>query len=271
MRVAARTLPPPPTSRGLLSPIHVLTGASFWEQTVFCLYSLAWSSGCQLAPHLYDDGSLDDLGRTALLRLFPLARIVSRSEAKAQLERHLPENRFPYLHERWGAYPQIRKLIDPHAAGGDWKLVLDSDLLFFRRPDFLLQWLDDPRLPLHAVDVQRSYGYSDRLLTRLTSASLAPRLNVGLCGLRSNELDWDQIESWTRQLIDAEHASYYLEQALVALLLAGRTCSVAPELDYVTLPRGTEARECRAVMHHYVAGSKRWYFQTNWRKIAPAE
>ena len=61
-------------------------------------------------------------------------------------------------------------------------------------------------------------------------------------------------------------ASYYLEQALVAMLAARSNCAVAPAADYVTWPRPPEATECRAVMHHYVAGSKRWYFQHNWRR-----
>jgi hypothetical protein len=42
---------------------------------------------------------------------------------------------------------------------------------------------------------------------------------------------------------------------------------VAPAADYVTLPPPAEARRCSAVMHHYVAGSKRWYFQHNWRRF----
>ncbi|MDB6165383.1 MAG: glycosyl transferase family 2, partial [Lacunisphaera sp.] len=68
-----------------------------------------------------------------------------------------------------------------------------------------------------------------------------------------------------------EGTSYYLEQALIAMLVAGRDCAVAPAADYVTLPQPPEALECRAVMHHYVAESKRWYFQRNWRQalLAP--
>jgi hypothetical protein len=49
-------------------------------------------------------------------------------------------------------------------------------------------------------------------------------------------------------------------------MVAGRPCDIAPGDDYVTLPRMPEARDCRAVMHHYVAESKRWYFQENWRR-----
>jgi hypothetical protein len=122
-----------------------------------------------------------------------------------------------------------------------------------------------PSTPLHAIDVANAYGYSDALLSSLCQAPLSQRLNVGLCGLRSDELDWDKIEYFCRTLIETERTNYYLEQALVALLLAGRECTRTPEKDYVTLPVLPEAEACRAVMHHYVADSKRWYFQHNWR------
>jgi len=51
----------------------------------------------------------------------------------------------------------------------------------------------------------------------------------------------------------------------VAMLLAGEECAVAPGADYVTKPCDSEARETHAVMHHYVANSKRWYFRRCWR------
>jgi hypothetical protein len=92
-------------------------------------------------------------------------------------------------------------------------------------------------------------------------------LNVGLCGLHSDELDWEKIEWLCRTLIEKERTHYYLEQALVAILLAGRDCTIAPQSHYVTLPVPPEAQSCQAVMHHYVADSKRWYFQTNWRRF----
>ena len=46
-----------------------------------------------------------------------------------------------------------------------------------------------------------------------------------------------------------------------------RDCTVAPLGDYVTLPGLPEVRDCRAVMHHYVAESKREYFRHNWARV----
>lgn len=266
MEAAARHLPPPAAATGAPLELHLLTGRRFWYQTAFCLWSFARQSGRSLAPVIHDDGTLTPDNRAALSRLFPLTRFPAKADASARLQEILPPARFPRLHDRWRHYPHIRKIIDPHLGGTGWKLVLDSDLLFFRRPQFLLDWLDAPDRPLHAVDIATAYGYPPELLARVTGAPVAEKVNVGLTGLRSEELDWEKIERWCDRLIDAAGTNYYLEQALVAMLTAGRACAIAPAGDYVTLPRPPEADDCRAAMHHYVAESKPWYFRTNWRR-----
>lgn len=270
MQRAAATLPPltAPPSRPL--ELHLLTGRHFWDQTAFCLWTFARTAQRPVHPVLYDDGTLPETARTALAQVFPTARFVHREAIRAALDAHLPANRFPVLRDRWRHYPNIRKLIDIHLGQSGWKLVLDSDLLFFRPPTCLVHWLDSPTRPLHAVDVENAYGYPIALLSALAGAPVRARVNVGLCGLRSDSLDWDRIESWCRTLIARHGTSYYLEQALVATLTAGQECTVAPAGDYVTCPQPPEAGECRAVMHHYVAGSKTWYFRHNWRRALGA-
>src|SRR5439155_27351223 len=138
-------------------------------------------------------------------------------ESKIRLDRYLPEAKFPYLRERWHNYPNIRKLIDPHLGSSGWKLVLDSDILFFRRPTALLDWLTHPLMPMHMLDVEESYGYPRVELAKLVGAPPPKCLNVGVCGLSSEQLDWKQIENWIENLHQNFGSSYYLEQALVAM------------------------------------------------------
>lgn len=267
MEAAAARLPVPSVASGAALELHLLTGRRFWYQSAFCLWTLARQTGRPLAPVIYDDGSLAEQYRGSLSRLFPAVRFVAQGETIKRLDALLPVARFPFLRERWLNYPNLRKLIDPHLGGTGWKLVLDSDLLFFRRPDFLLHWLDTPDRPLHAVDCETSYGYSRPLMNKLAGAPVADLVNVGLTGLNSSELDWEQLEYWCSPLITQEKASYYLEQALIAMLMAGRPCAIAPVADYVTKPGRKEGSTPGAVMHHYVAESKRWYFQQNWRRF----
>lgn len=268
MVAAAVKLPPLPTpARDTPLRFHLLTGRQFWYQTAFCLHSLARVAGEPVAAEIYDDGTIDSTVAGHLQRLGPAIRIVPHAEILSRLDRDLPASRFPVLRERWIKYPNIRKLTDVHLGATGWKLVIDSDLLFFRKPTLLLKWLQAPDRPLHAIDCTESYGYSRPLLERLAGAPLAPLVNVGLTGLRSESLDWGQLEAWTAELIARERTNYYLEQALVAMLVAGRACAIAPPADYITLPSREEVLHPTAAMHHYVAHAKRWYFRHGWRHV----
>lgn len=266
MEAAAFTLPAlPAESSAPPIELHLLTGRRFWYQTAFCLWTFARQSGRTLAPVIHDDGTLAAPHRDALIRLFPQIRFNDHAAIRARLDEHLPVSRFPVLRERWLNYPNIRKLTDVHLASSGWKLVIDSDLLFFHRPQFLLDWLAAPSAPLHAVDCAESYGYTRPLMESLTGAPIPPLVNVGLCGLRSDTLDWAELEAWCATLIAREKTHYFLEQALVAMLVSRQPAVIAPAADYVTLPSPAVIRANRAVMHHYVADSKAAYFQRCWR------
>ena len=267
MEQAAWQLPPPPVFGGAALALHMLTGRRFWYQTAFCLWTFARQGRRDLAPVIIDDGSLEPEQAAALQRIFPAAKIRTHAENTARLDEHLPRDRFPALRIRLMEFPLLQKLTAPHVGFTGWKLLIDSDLLFFHRPALLLEWLDAPSMPLRATDIQNAYGYPLALLGELAGQPVPELVNTGLIGLCSEEIDWDQVESWCHTLIERQGTQYYQEQALVALLLAGRPHVTAPITDYVTLPRPPEAIECRAIMHHYVAGSKRWYFRHNWRRV----
>lgn len=247
-------------------PLHLMTGRRFWYQTAFCLHSFAQAARCNVTANLYDDGSIDEQCASRLARLGPNVRIHFQPELRAKLEQLLPADRFPTLRDRWESYPNIRKLIDVHLGSTGWKLVIDSDLLFFRRPDALLAWAAAPHCLLHAIDCTESYGYSRPLLESLAGTKLPTKLNVGICGLRSEALDWAQLEAWTAELQRQEKTNYYLEQALVALLAVHQPAIALPAEDYITKPARAEVENPKAVMHHYVDNSKRWYFRLGWRQ-----
>lgn len=247
--------------------VHFLTGAKFWYQTCFCAYSMAQQIEQSVRPIVYDDGSLTEPYQAAILRVFPNAIVQSQAEINNRINQFLPEHRFPYLRERRQTYPNLRKLVDVHVGSQGWKLVLDSDMLFFRSPDFLINWLQNPAKPCHMVDVETSYGYSIELMTLLTGHPIADRLNVGICGLNSEDIDWEKLEYWCKTLIEQQGTHYYQEQALIAMLMAGRSCAVAPADDYRVMPDQAEAIDPKAILHHYVAESKSWYFRYGWKHI----
>ncbi|ERT08158.1 hypothetical protein M595_1850 [Lyngbya aestuarii BL J] len=247
--------------------IHFLTGRKFWYQTCFCAYSMAVYSPSNIQPIIYDDGTLANKYIEQIKRIFPRTKIVFLNEIEERLDQYLPISKFPYLRERRANYPNMRKLTDIHIGSSGWKLVLDSDMLFFRTPTFLIDWLNSPNKPCHMVDVETSYGYSEALMKSLAEAEIPQRLNVGICGLKSDEIDWEQLEYWCRILIEKEGTHYYQEQALTAMIMAGKPCDIAPPKDYIVKPTKEEVVSQRGILHHYVADSKPWYFRHAWKQI----
>jgi hypothetical protein len=140
-------------------------------------------------------------------------------------------------------------------------------MLFHRRPDFLLDWLAAPDGPCHMLDVDNCYGYSLGLMAELAGAPVPQRLNVGLIGLRSEDVDWERLEHWCAALIEREGTHYLQEQALTAMLVARGPRAAAPAGDYVVRPTRAQTERPTAALHHYVAESKAWYFRFGWRAV----
>lgn len=270
MREAAATLPPltpPPSPSDGARKVYFLTGENFWYQTLFCFVSLQQHVERRITPVIYGDGTLDDEPREQIRRVVPWAEFVGREEIENRLDTFLPSSEFPTLRERRLEYVHLRKLTDFHAGSTGWKLVLDSDMLFFDRPSLIIEWLGNPERPLHMRDAVESYGYSRELMEELADASLPERVNVGMVGLRSEMIDWNALEHWCREMNEREKSSYLQEQALTAMLFAGRDRAVAPRPEYLTLPSVEEGRSPSATLHHYVAESRRAYFQYGWRHV----
>jgi hypothetical protein len=267
MQREAPSLAPLPMPAEDAHEVFYLTGHRFAYQTAFCAVSLGRQAGPSIRIACVDDGTLTDLDVAMLRRVIPQIRIVSEKEIEPALDSLLPASRFPELRRRRLVYPHLRKLTDVHAIGAGWKLVLDSDMLFHNKPDFLIHWLNAPDRPCHMIDVADAYGYSPRLLRELAGCKLPQRVNVGVCGLNSGAIDWEKLEYWCRQMIVCEGTHYLMEQALVAMLIAGKQCAVAPAGSYMLAPNREEVEHPTAILHHYVFESKAWYFRFAWRHI----
>ena len=268
MESAARDLSPLPEPAEDAPEIFYLTGHRFVHQTVFCAVSLGRHAGRSFRFVAIDDGTLADADVALLRRILSGIRIVGSLDIEATLDTWLPAARFPELRRRRLLYPHLRKITDIHAGGGGWKLVLDSDMLFHDRPNFILAWLDAPDGPCHMVDVADHYGYSPGLLRELACCDFPARLNVGICGLNSDSIDWEKLEYWCRELVRREGTQYVMEQAIVAMLVAGKPRAIAPAQTYIVSPNRAEAECPTAVLHHYTAESKAWYFRFAWRHVA---
>jgi hypothetical protein len=271
MECAAARLPASPISASREvqgTALHFLTGRDYWYMTAFCAATLLRHAGHPLHIVIDDDGTLQARHVVQLRRILGTVDVRTAPEIAAALDKHLPTSSFPTLRARRLAYPHLRKLTDIHAGNVGSCVVLDSDMLFWHRPDALLAWLEQPGEALCMTDCDDSYGYSFELMEQLAGAVLPRRLNVGIVGMHSESIDWPLLERWTRELLEREGTTYYQEQALTAMLFARREANFLDSSRYVVKPGDAEARSPSAALHHYVAESRHAYFQQAWRLAA---
>ena len=248
--------------------LYFLTGKKYLNQTLFCIWSLKKYCGENFNFILVDDGTFTDRLITQIHRQLPGSQIITGHDIEQTLTIKLPIEKFPNLWRKRVEYPHIKKLTDIHTLScSRWKLVLDSDMLFWKDPAGLITWLKNPIKPLHLVDCEESYGYTRDLLESLTGSSIPRLLNVGVIGMDSLSINWEKLEIWIDVLEKKEGKSYYLEQALTAMLIGNIDCAVLDAAEYLVNPPDQNISAGVGTLHHYVDTSKKGYYNFAWKKF----
>lgn len=259
-RLNVPDLPPAPAS---WPAALFLTGRNFWHQTLFCADSFERTAGVRLPWKFYDDGSLDAAGRNALTRRFAGASIVSAEESSLRTVARLPPARFPSLHAARAQCPLMKKLMDLRAGRAGPSLYLDSDMLFFSRPDALLGWMRAPRGNHYMQDALDSYALPVETVSSLAGHPVLPKVNAGLLAFDDTPLDWDALESFAAKAGPDIAAHRLFEQTLTAVHATRVGATPVPASDYRLLHEPVIAPP-HGVLLHYCWHAKDAYFQSEW-------
>ncbi|WP_157263321.1 glycosyl transferase [Pedobacter sp. R20-19] len=246
--------------------IYFLTGQNYLYQTLFCALSLTKISKNPFQFILIDDGSFDQELTDQANKQMPGVKIITKEEVDINLESKLPIKDFPYLHYKRKVYPHLKKLTDIHTiVDNPYKLVLDSDMLFWNDPIEIISWLKDPVGSLYMIDCEESYGFTRQLMESLCQVEIPELVNVGAIGMNSNAINWMALEHWAKTLEETEGASYFLEQALSAMIIAKQKRSILNPESYLVNPE--HGKEQLKILGHYVDLSKREYFTEAWKHL----
>jgi hypothetical protein len=91
---------------------------------------------------------------------------------------------------------------------------------------------------------------------------------VGAIGLKSEAINWNKLENWVKTLEEQEGTSYYLEQALSAMLIGKIDATVLKTGDYIVNPSADQIKNKTGILHHYVDLSKEGYFKHAWKHFS---
>jgi hypothetical protein len=235
--------PPVAAGQGLLE-VHMLLHHQRILEGIWALYSFAYFSrlACQIFVH--SDGGLTQVDTARLHRVLPGTHIISRQEAdervETQLRRHGMSKSLRFRKELIFAL----KLIDPFFFGEHSHFILlDSDVLFFRRPNELLDDLFDPSSPappsLYSADNGFRYCLSAEVLRNLLGRDCIPSFNPGVVRAPRSVLNLARIEQYLARPEfwgSGTRPHYYAELTLWAMQLTTAGARQLPATYAITPP-----------------------------------
>lgn len=250
--------------------VHTLTCEIDHLGTLWAVKTLLGHAGLRARVVLHDDGTLSPRVRARLRHHLPGATIVAPSDAARAIEPLL--SRYPECARfRDRAAPLSRKILDiPLLSTSGRCIILDSDVLFFQRPERLRGYVS-AGIPCFMTDGQRAYSLPLDTLERHTGAPVVDRLNSGLLHITRDMVILDTLEAFLRAAREHGRMSWlgrrWLEQTAWAVLFSqpGRMVArLGPEyqISYAPIDDAT-------VAHHFPNdGSRRLFYDQGLRRLA---
>lgn len=218
------------------------------------LRSLEFHSGFSWAPVLHDDGTLTDRDVEEIKRNFPDATIIRRAEADDALHEALTD--FPICRENRKKHPWFLKVFDTrHFAPHDRYIVIDSDIVFFKRPDFILEWMEaQPDTFWFMEDTKEKYSSARPGIEAAMGFPLWERVNSGLDLMVRPAVDLGLAEKFLECCAPMAREFCFLEQTFFAVTgsASGKGGKLPPEYEI----SWTNFRRRGAVCRHYVGSFK---------------
>jgi hypothetical protein len=241
-------------------PVHLLTSADDWMLAAWMLASWFHFTGRNWQVTIHDDGTLPPNARRAFGRIFRGSRIITKAEADTAMERLLTP--FPFCADYRTRHPRALKVFDAthFAAPHPRFLLFDSDLLFFRRPTEITNWVDarDNNECWFNEDVQERSLISVRDAAAELGVQLWARANSGVCLLQRSAIDLDFCDRALAETSIARGDLHGVAQTLLALCAArGGTGGLLPKTYEVSFQR--RARPDAISRHYTGAARDRFY------------
>jgi len=198
--------------------VHMLVSSRTWDAGLLAAVSLESSSGRSWPFVFHDDGTLDERVVERILQRFPDARVVRRAEADEKARNFLAGH--PKCLEHRAKHNLFLKFFDFATWGSEDRfIVLDSDVIFFRRPPEIMDWLESGSLDYrYNEDTKEKYCIPREHLERGLGISMWPRFNSGLVLVPRRAINLDLAEELLAKFESTAHHPQFFEQTLYGLM-----------------------------------------------------
>lgn len=205
--------------------IHFLSGHRDLDMLLNSLVSWYGVNGKIGKVYIHEDGSFSSDDREFLRAIFPEVTIVKREQISQQVLSALQEKfpaayKFRKLSEEDSRYVFNLKLIDPLFVGeAKVRLILDSDLIWFKKPDELIGALEGGKLPIF----MGGFGDMDFVFSDGTTLSKEiSGINSGVVGYEKSKFSLEKLEEFYSRVGENTNP-HFIEQAGYAYILTRDT------------------------------------------------
>lgn len=239
-------------------PVHVLTGSDDWLLACWMLASWFHTTQRNWRVVIHDDGSLPPEARPAFVKMFPGVRGVTANESDRVVLDTLSGHQA--CREYRLAHPLARKIFDiPALTRADRFIILDSDILFFKKPEAILRWCADGAGQCwFNKDVHEAMPISRSQVREKLGIDPWHRVNSGLCLIERSVINFDLCERVLRETNILEKHIWLIEQTLFAICASanGRGGLLPAEYEVSKAPFASPD----AVARHYVGAVRQRFF-----------
>jgi hypothetical protein len=247
--------------------VHVLTSEKDWRLAAWSLASFLHYTEIAWPVIIHDDGTLSEEAIKVLGELFESCRIITRAESDAEVSRALVP--FPFCLDYRNTHPLGLKVFDmAHYARSERFIVLDSDVLFFRRPQDIIGWATAPLAKdcWFNEDAQENSLLTASEAREELNVKLWSRVNTGLCLLYRAAMEPDFCDRALALTSILRGHMWRVEQTLFALCASRQgKGGLLPKTYEVSLERNAGKD---VTSRHYVAAVRDRFFAEGLKRLS---
>lgn len=204
--------------------VRVLTWRRDWVNQIWALKSFYHFSDLRL-PLFIHDGGLSECQRCRLMDHFPNATLIGSDQADTFVTQELTRRGLNRCASYRRVNPASRKLFDYAIYSRGRRIIgIDSDIVFFARPDELLR---DDGVSRFNCDMQYAYSLESTELDKLCGRAVPPYINSGLFAIDLGSIDLSAVEAWLGNEVLYSNR-WVTEQTLHAMLAARGRVELLP-------------------------------------------
>lgn len=235
--------------------LHMVVGHEMLPMGMLALRSFEFHTRRRWSPQIHDDGTLTATDEETLSRHFPDSRLVWRSSADEEVPEGLEQ--FPSCREHRLRHHWFLKVFDTrHYAPGPRYIILDSDIVFFRRPGAVLDWVDGGLDEMWVMEDDREkYSHPREEIASALGVAMLERANSGLDLVPKAAADLGLADRFLATCAASARQYAFLEQTIFGLWVSacrrgGLLSREEYEISWNTF------RGPRAVCRHYIGPAK---------------